>query len=446
MKLLVCDVEGTIFEPHMIKDAEHASYIWTKIADELGDAAKAEEIQTQKKWRNAAYGFTGSGTAYINWVKASIRIHEKYGLTSEKFNQIINSAPYIPGVKEFFEKLNRTEYIPVLISGGIQNLNTKACIDLGIERENSFAACEYYFKLNEQIDWDLTFVNSCNFWGKEELVKILLRKYGLGRNDWIFIGDGVNDKSIAKKASVSIGINPVGGLEDIVDYSFTDFNVLIACKNLLDKTNVLIESKLYLDKASKIDRKNEMIENSAAKIKTKALAYVQKQIGNIQLKELKIDALNRINKLSHDKNAYQEIKEKITGVKELLETGQMTYFLYSEFANETHIAFSLLQSFCNAAEIMMWITFILMADDEKLQQFIQSQSKSEKGDYRSVYYWIDFIDIESLKSILKDYKDMRNPAAHTYQLISIEAAQSFILRTYENIQRMELIINPTEEL
>lgn len=48
MKLLVCDVEGTIFEPHMIKDAEHASYIWTKIVDVLGESAKREEIQTQK--------------------------------------------------------------------------------------------------------------------------------------------------------------------------------------------------------------------------------------------------------------------------------------------------------------------------------------------------------------------------------------------------------------
>lgn len=35
MKLLVCDVEGTIFEPHMIKDAEHASYIWTRCSVHL---------------------------------------------------------------------------------------------------------------------------------------------------------------------------------------------------------------------------------------------------------------------------------------------------------------------------------------------------------------------------------------------------------------------------
>lgn len=240
MKLLVCDVEGTIFEPHDIKDAKHASYIWTKIAYELGEAAMAEEIQTQIKWEKNSYGLKGSGTAYIKWVRDTIRIHQHYGLTADRFTKIIESAPYIPGVREFFSKLNREEYIPVLISGGIQNLNTKACIDLGIEKENSFAACEYYFNMEGKIDWDLIFLNSCNFFGKEEIVNILLRKYGLGGQDWIFIGDGVNDKSIAAKAPLSIGIKPVGGLENVVKYRFQNFNELLNSSELLDKTRLVI--------------------------------------------------------------------------------------------------------------------------------------------------------------------------------------------------------------
>lgn len=50
MKLIICDVEGTIFQPHMIKDARHASYIWTVIAEFLGKEAEQQEIDTQKKW------------------------------------------------------------------------------------------------------------------------------------------------------------------------------------------------------------------------------------------------------------------------------------------------------------------------------------------------------------------------------------------------------------
>lgn len=240
MKLLVCDVEGTIFEPHMIKDAEHASYIWTKIVDVLGESAKREEIQTQKKWKSNQYGMIGSGTAYMKWVKDTIRIHQKYGLKAEKFNQVIESAKYVAGVEKFFERLNRAEYKPILISGGIQNLNAKACKDLKIERENSFAACEYFFDSKGRIDWDLIFANSSNFLGKEELVNIMLRKNGLKSDDWIFIGDGVNDKLIAQKAPISIGIKSVGGLEKVIDYNFQDFFELMSCKELIGKTRLVV--------------------------------------------------------------------------------------------------------------------------------------------------------------------------------------------------------------
>lgn len=55
MKLAVFDVEGTIFKTHDIKGHEHASYIWTRIADELGEDARFEEILSQKRWRNRSW-------------------------------------------------------------------------------------------------------------------------------------------------------------------------------------------------------------------------------------------------------------------------------------------------------------------------------------------------------------------------------------------------------
>ncbi len=66
MKLLVFDVEGTIFNPHTIKDSLHASYIWTKIATQLGEEAEKEEIKTQMKWENGGYGSNLKGKAYMD--------------------------------------------------------------------------------------------------------------------------------------------------------------------------------------------------------------------------------------------------------------------------------------------------------------------------------------------------------------------------------------------
>ena len=228
----------------MIKGSKHTSYIWTAIASFLekegAKGAEREEIETQRKWRDGRYGDKPSGERYINWVKDSIRIHKKYGLTEEGFYEVINSATYTEGTEDFFKMLDRNRYIPVLISGGIQNLNFKACHDLNIARENSFAACEYFFTSEGKIDESLTFINSSNFCGKEELVKVLLRRYHLAASDWVFIGDGVNDVSIAKAAPLSIGIRSGGrALERIVDYAFDNFSQLIECRELIEREGLV---------------------------------------------------------------------------------------------------------------------------------------------------------------------------------------------------------------
>lgn len=240
MKLLVCDVEGTIFKSHIIKDSLHASYIWTRIASELGEDAEKEELITQKKWENEEYGSGLKGQAYMDWVKDTVAIHKKYGLSRELLKKIIDSAIYIDGAEEFFSRLNRSEYIPVLISGGLQNLSFKACKDLNIEKHNSFSAGEYFFDTKGKIDDKITFLNTSNFFGKHEMVKIVLRKYGLNENDWIFIGDGINDVSIAQYSPISIGINPIQKLKEVVDYSYDDFYELMNDSTLLMKERLVI--------------------------------------------------------------------------------------------------------------------------------------------------------------------------------------------------------------
>lgn len=447
MKLLVCDVEGTIFQPHMIKDAEHHSYIWTKIAEELGSKATEEELQTQKNWKNGVYGTPGSGTAYMSWVRATIQVHRNHQLLPKLFTGIIERAPYIEGVQTFFSLLNRAEYIPVLISGGIQNLNQKACDELGIERENSFAACEYYFAPNGKIDWDLSYINSCNFWGKEEIVKILLRKYGLGHNDWIFIGDGVNDVKIAKKAPISIGIRPVGGLEDVVTFGFENFSELIKSDELISKTRLIQDQIIFPVKAvTENIGENKLEKDCSYNIRESAKAAVDKQIGNLPLKELKIKALSRIGQMTNNDLAYQRIKSKISGLPDLFLAGQTSFMLHEKILKESHLASAILMPFCSAAEVMLTIAFVLLADEESLRNFVRNQSRHGHEDYQSIYYLIHGVQLESLQILFSDYNKFRNLVAHSYRPISIEAARSFVYRTYEGIQRLELILNEKANL
>jgi len=194
-----------------------------------------------------------------------------------------------------------------------------------------------------------------------------------------------------------------------------------------------------LYKIFRIKLPTNVLEEKALDIQANAESYVQKQIGYLRIHELERSATTRIREKCHNDYIYEEIRKKLLGTNELLQYGQTTYILYSDFLKETLVASSLLQPFSNAVEIMMYITFIHIANDVQLRLFIENSSKP-------VSYLMDNIENKSLKVILQDYRRMRNLAAHTYQLISIEAAQSFILRTYENIQRMELIINPSEDM
>lgn len=314
MKLLVCDIEGTIFKPHLIKSAQHDSYIWTAIAEELGKDAEKEEILTQLKWKDGGYGSENLGQAYMHWVKESIAIHKKYGLTKEKFEQIIENAPYVDGVQKFFKLLNRKEYIPIFISGGIQNLSEKACRDLGVDDDDSYAACKYYFNSKNEIDKTLTFLNTSNFYGKQEIVSIALKKHGLTELDWLFIGDGINDVSVAKYAPISIGIDPINQLKAEVDYYFNSFEHLMESSKLVEELNLLNPICDKNQIANKFNPKiNGHFEEIAQQTKIIAIKRVERQVGNLELSILEKRSWDRMGIILGKKNM-NDFKMKAFGI------------------------------------------------------------------------------------------------------------------------------------
>jgi hypothetical protein len=146
------------------------------------------------------------------------------------FTRLIEEAKYCEGVEEFFLNLDRKKYIPVLVSGGFQNLNARAQKELKIM--HSFSACEYFFDKDEYLSsWNLY---ASDFDDKYDHVKLLFKQYGLNaKTDWVFIGDGKNDKDIAKKAPLSIafGDHAHPDLVAICDFHIKNFMELNAILN-----------------------------------------------------------------------------------------------------------------------------------------------------------------------------------------------------------------------
>ena len=215
--LLVCDVEGTIFKAkYRIEGTEYASTMWQPIAQRLGEAAVLAEKETHEKWKNGKY------KNYKDWVEDTIRIHKEFGLKKNEFYELVEEAEYIDGVVEFFQSLDRDEYIPVLVSGGFQELIRRAQKELKIKY--GFGACEYIFDENDGFLSHYS-LRACDFEGKYEYIKMLFGEYNLNSKvDWVFVGDGKNDIEIAKKAPLRIGINPHDDLKPVVHHQVNCFS------------------------------------------------------------------------------------------------------------------------------------------------------------------------------------------------------------------------------
>jgi phosphoserine phosphatase len=235
MKLLVCDVEGTIFKAnYRIEGTEYASTMWQPLAASLGEGAILAEKDTHVKWESGLYD------TYSTWVEATIKIHKQYGLHKDTFYGLIREAEYQDGVKDFFAQLDRKKYIPVLISGGFQELTNRALKELNIN--HGFGACEYFFDDKDGILSGHS-LKPCDFDGKYHYVENLFKDYNLTNKDWVFIGDGKNDIPIAKKAPLSIGMKPIHpDLEKVVDHVVADFKEIFghlkAEEEIIPLTNI----------------------------------------------------------------------------------------------------------------------------------------------------------------------------------------------------------------
>jgi len=222
VKLLILDVEGTLFRINVrLPGTVHDSTIWQGIAHALGPEAVREELETHKQWENGHY------RSYLDWMKDTISIHQRYGLSYSLFQELISSAQYNPGVVETLSQVDRLGYELLLISGGFRELAARTQRDLKIS--HAFAACEYLFGKDGTLEsYNLL---PCDFEGKINFIQLMLREYGLSAKDWLFVGDGANDVPVARIAPVSVGYRAHPELRKVVTYAIDEFRELLSILN-----------------------------------------------------------------------------------------------------------------------------------------------------------------------------------------------------------------------
>lgn len=210
IKLIFFDMEGTIFKKVVkISKGNIAPSAWTLLAQHLGEKALEEEEKTKDKWSDGKYA------GYVEWMEDTIKIHKKYGLTKSFFDKVINSIEYHDRVKETFKELNKKGIITSLISGGFKANADRAQKDLKIT--HSFAACEYFWdEKGKLIHWNLL---PCDYGGKVDFMKLIMKEYRLSPEECAFVGDGKNDVYLAKEVGLSVAFNGAEELQRVSTYS-----------------------------------------------------------------------------------------------------------------------------------------------------------------------------------------------------------------------------------
>ncbi|MEK6852493.1 MAG: HAD-IB family phosphatase [Nanoarchaeota archaeon] len=209
LRLAFFDMEGTIFKKTV--KATHgrtAPSAWTLLAEHLGPEAAREESETKRKWNSGEYA------GYVEWMEDTIRVHQKYGLTRDFFERVMNSIMYHGGTKETFQELKKRSYRTALISGGFKAQADRAQVDLRID--HAFAACEYFWDKNGKLlHWNLL---PCDYEGKLDFMQLIMKEHGLKKEQCAFVGDGKNDIHLAKAVGLSIAFNADLELQKVCTY------------------------------------------------------------------------------------------------------------------------------------------------------------------------------------------------------------------------------------
>jgi phosphoserine phosphatase len=223
IKLAVFDMEGTIFKktyrydflkkdfPQYFrklcathgpekswKDNEFSS-AWTFLCDVLGPEAYSMNKANWNKWSDGGY------PGYSEWVIDTIKIHRQCGLTKGLFESFVKHAPvYYSGVSETLMALRGRGISIAVVSGGLKAMTDRISREHKIE--HCYASAEYFWMADDTIEhWN---VMPTDFNHKRGLVELLHHDLGIDQQECAFIGDGRNDKDVAKYVGLSIGFNP----------------------------------------------------------------------------------------------------------------------------------------------------------------------------------------------------------------------------------------------
>lgn len=198
-KIVFVDMEGTLLRSNRnLDNGKVAPSAWTVLAKAISEECYQEEEASKDKWLAKGYA------SYMHWMLETVRIHAKHGLTQTLFERVLDGVEETPGIEAAFKAFREWNSITVLVSGGIKYLADRVQRKLRID--HSFCGCEYFFDKKTGLIEHVNLLPS-DIEGKVDFMKLMVRDYGVSREECAFVGDGKNDVKLAAEVGCSIAFN-----------------------------------------------------------------------------------------------------------------------------------------------------------------------------------------------------------------------------------------------
>jgi phosphoserine phosphatase len=194
-KLIIFDIDGTI--------AKHISS-WRYIHEKLG------------LWNNLAHRyqkrFLSGKISYRKFCELDAA-HWK-GLPEKKIKEIFQKVPYAKNAGHYIRKLKKMGFHLVAISTGVQYIAQRIKKELKFDYVLSNKLISRKGILTGKVKINIS------HWAKGKMLKKILKKYSVRKDEVICVGDSSGDIPLAKHSGYSIAFNSADeAFSKIVDYN-----------------------------------------------------------------------------------------------------------------------------------------------------------------------------------------------------------------------------------
>lgn len=181
-KLICFDMDGVIF-----KDVN----FWMELHKKFGTLEQGKELT--KAYLHSDYDKLVEEVVVNLWK----------GKSAKDYYDLVNSLEYLPGVKEVFKEIKKTDFITAIISASSIDVARRAQHDLGIDH---IFANELVIKDNK-VSGEFIWPIGAGKEKKAEIIKGLCKSLNISPKEVIYIGDSEADIEAFKIVGLSIAFN-----------------------------------------------------------------------------------------------------------------------------------------------------------------------------------------------------------------------------------------------